>query len=292
MDAIIKLLKAPWFPAVTGVVGYVGGFVSDLGKEHLRRRMRLQEEHAHEIQKAVLTPLYNYLNSFYLPACSAQIGFLDISTESVKRAPKDITDDGVEAYRFRIGPKTPVDLNPQEVPGYSYWRESETFRRFFDDAKEHHHPELLARWVSFRNDFEAMCDEAVKAAEVISRELRPVLNLPAREAGTGLEPQVWADYEALAVFLVHRQSGVDFPALYVNNACIKVTGVQQTLVKCASAEEATSLLLVIDKFTKDVSRVGSIRSQCGRLRVSAAALIGEFRFEISKKPELKGCPFI
>jgi hypothetical protein len=86
-------------PIVTWFLGLSVGFWVDIGKEHFKRKIRLQEEHEADIRKEILNPIYQELKKFYCPICERKELPLEYQNCTIARVPKDITEDsygGVE----------------------------------------------------------------------------------------------------------------------------------------------------------------------------------------------------
>lgn len=295
MEPFDTIMKAPWLPVLTGLAGYAGGFISDLGKEHFKRKMRLREEHAQEIQKEILTPIYGYLKEFYLPICQMKMSPIVIGTEVINRKAGHITQDTYVRTEFRVTIKTPAKTGRLGIFQDDYWHETESFRRYFEDALKSHYPDLLQRWQTFSEGYQSMAKSAKGCAESVIPKLQEVVGLQLAFAGGGPEPAAWANYPHLAIMVLHRQIGIGEEGLYLpsgNNSEVKTSRTQTTVLKCGLPGQAQKIIDAIDRLAKDSADITEVKALFGTLEVDAKQLVEDFRFTLAKKPALKRCPFV
>jgi len=190
--------------------------LTDIGKEHFSRKMRLREEHAQDILKDVLTPIHEYLKEFYLPACRLEFSPLEVGTESIHRTPDHITQDTYVRTEFRISIKTPAKTGQSGLYRDQYWHETEGFRRYFDDAIKYHYPDLLARWRTFDEQYKTMVGMAQNHAEAVIPRIQQTAGLPPLMP-MGSDSATWANYHRLAVLILDRRLGMNEGGLYFSS---------------------------------------------------------------------------
>ncbi|MBI4368740.1 MAG: hypothetical protein HY547_00770 [Elusimicrobia bacterium] len=295
MDIVESIFKASWFPVLTGLGGYVGGFISDLGKEHFMRKTRLRDEHAQEIQKEILAPIYEYLREFYFPICQMKMSPLEIGRESIYRTSDHITQDTYLRTEFRVSIKTPAKTGKLGLFQDEYWHETEGFRRYFDDALKIHYPEPLKKWQVFSENYKTIVSQVKDQAVSLIPRLQEVAGLPSALAG-GPEPSaIWANYPHLALVALHRQLGIDEGGLYFSggsNNEVKTSRTQTAVLKCQSAEQAERIVSAIDRLIKDLAGTIEEETRFVKLEADVKQLLEDFRFALAKKPTPKKCPFV
>jgi len=294
MDATLEFIKNHWLAGATGILGWGVGFFTDIGKEHFNRKMRLREDHALEVQKEILTPIYEYLKEFYLPVCQMKLSPLEVGRETINRVADHITQDTYIRTEFRVSIKTPAKTGRTGLFQDEYWHETEGFRRFFGDALKIHYPELLQRWQTFNKAYNSMASRTQSRAEALIPRLQEAVALAPALAG-GSEPSTWANYQHLAILVLHRQLGIGEEGLYVpggNNSEVKTSRTQNTVLKCGPSGQAQKIIDAIDRLARDSAGVMEVKAPLGKLETDAKQLVEDFRFSLAKKPALKRCPFV
>lgn len=295
MTAPLDFIKDHWMVAATGVLGWGVGFFADIGKEHFRRKMRLREEHAHEIQKEVLAPIYAYLKEFYLPVCRMTMSPIEVGTEVINRNKEHIAQDTYVRTEFRVRIKTPAKTGRTGLFQDDYWHEAEGFQRYFDDALKVHYPDLLRRWKKFEESYLSLATKTRENAESMIPKLQELAGLQLAYAGGAPEPASWGNYPHLAVLVLHRRLGIGEEGLCVPGGSsneVKTSRSQTTVLKCASWEQGVRITAAIDKMAKDSAGIAQLKAEFGRLEKDAKALHEDFRFALAKRPALKKCPLV
>ncbi|MBI5629899.1 MAG: hypothetical protein HY921_03325 [Elusimicrobia bacterium] len=295
MTAPLEFIKDHWMVAATGVLGWGVGFFTDIGKEHFRRKMRLREEHAHEIQKEVLAPIYAYLKEFYLPVCQMKMSPIEVGTEVINRNKEHIAQDTYVRTEFRVRIKTPAKTDRMGIFQDDYWHETEGFQRYFDDALKVHYPDLLQRWKRFEERYRSMAGKARENAESVIPKLQELAGLQLAYAGGAPEPGAWANYPHIAVLVLNRRLGIGEEGLCVpggSNNEVKTSRTQTQVVKCGSSEQGAQIIAAIDKIAKDSTGIEKLKAEFGILAEEAKRLHEDFRFALAKKPALERCPFV
>ncbi|MBI5624307.1 MAG: hypothetical protein HY924_11045 [Elusimicrobia bacterium] len=289
--------KAPWFPVATAMLGCVGGFFVDIGKdivkERYSRRRSRREEHAQEILREVLSPICDYLKEFYLPVCQLRRPPLGVRNETINRRPDHIAEDTFVRTEIRVWVETPSKPGRAVFLPEEPWQESDRFRRLYKDALQNHHSELLRRWQAFIENYGSIVGAAKVQAEALAGKLQEAAALPPLLA-SGREPPTWANYSRIAVLVLHRRLGVNVEGLCFRGSDrteVRTARTQDILVKCATAQESDRVVNVIDELAKDLASVEDVKMRFGQLAVEAARLIEDCQDVLAKKPELKKCPF-
>jgi len=293
MDNVVSFLLNNWVAGITAVGAWAFGFASDLGKDSWRRKREAKEEHAKLIQKEILTPIYEYMKSFYLPVSELREPPIYVVSESLSKGVKHITEEAYAGSRFVLRSRIPERPTGQLLQA-EYWHETEGFKRYYADAKDVHYPELLARWEIFRDKFVAMQQASLDYSGKINGLLKEGLKMsPFSPMGTPEIP--WAKYERISFILYKRHLGVGGEGIKFFDSWetyAKTTQAQEEVFKCHAAPEAKQALEIINGIQKDQKTVDTIKSACGQLSIDAASLIEDFRFEISKAPKPRNCKFI
>jgi len=293
MDKAMNFLTNNWLAGIAAIGGWVLGFTSDLFKEHLRHKRERKAEHAKVIQKEILTPIYEYMKSFYLPVSELREPPIYVVSESLSKGVKHITEEAYAGSRFVLRSRIPERPTGQLLQA-EYWHETEGFKRYYADAKDVHYPELLARWEIFREKFVAMQQASLDYASKISELLNESLKM-SPFSPMGMPEIPWAKYERISFILYKRHLGVDGEGIRFFDSwetSAKTTQAQEEVFKCHAAPEAKQALEIITGIQKDHKTVDAIKSACGQLSIDAASLIEDFRFEISKSPKPRSCKFV
>lgn len=292
MDNVVNFLTNNWLAGIAAVGGWIVGFTSDLYKERWRNKRERKEEHAKVIQKEILTPIYDYLKSFYFPICVLKDTPIEVMNETITKNPGHITEDAYAGTRFVMHARVPE--RPTGMPLQSeYWHEPEGFKRYYADAKNVHYPDLLERWDVFQKEFMGMQREALNYSNELIKLLRNDLKMsPFSPMGI---PQVpWANYEKIAYVIFKRHMGLDGEGIRYDSYIVgaKTSNTQQEVFKCASAPDAEKALEITNGILKNTGSVDKIQIKCKSLAIEADRLLKDFRFEISRNPAPKKCKFI
>ncbi|MCX5657288.1 MAG: hypothetical protein NTZ48_03555 [Candidatus Omnitrophica bacterium] len=293
MDKAIDFLTNNWLAGFAAVGGWLIGFITDLGKDKWRHKRELKEEHAKIIQKEILTPIYEYLKAFYLPICEKIDTPIKVKPETITKYPEHITETAYAGTKFVIWvrkPERPAKDFMQTEHGY----ETENYRRYYQDALENHYPELLRRWEEFLDKYREMQNESLDYSQEIAKLLKTALNMQQFSPMDVMRPP-WASYEKIAFILYNRQLGIGDEGikLYDNlQKCGKSTGPQENVFECLTPQDAQKTLKIINGIPKNRKTLDKIEIMCKNLHLQADSLIEALRFEISKAPKPRSCPFV
>lgn len=258
------------------------GFWVDIWKDNFKRKIRLREEHEEDIRKEVITPIYQELKKFYYPICEGRELPLEYQNCTIKKVPKDITEDSYGG------------VEPGILPRFSHLARSQEFDRFFDDALENHYPEILQEWGRFEDSFSKTTLKAVKYVEKIAEELKATFDLPPLPFSAHRE-EPGMNHERISVLIFKRQFGIDHESLrtYFETAVEgRTSNSNETLIRTKTIEHLNSIVQYVDKISKEKDKIEHIVGEYRRLGKTARYLVQELDQVLAQKPKLKKCPLV
>jgi len=291
METAETLLRTYGLTAFMGLFGWLVGFFTDIGKEHLKRQMQLREEHAKDVLDQILSPLFDYLKDFYLPICELKSCPLDVGRVVINQKMDKIVGDGYVRTDYTLEVLVPARTTNAVLGEREYWHESESFRRYYTDAFENHHSSLLRRWESFRKSFESTATQCLSRAEKIDKELREKIAMPQAQAG-GQQTPTWANYERLALLVYKRQFGIGEESLFFPDRArnvVSVAGASEQVIQSSSLEESWKAINAVEALARNKNDTESLKQSFKSLSSEAGKLIDDFRAVLAKKPSPQRC---
>jgi len=282
LDKALDLAQAHWAPVLTGLSGVLVGFYVDIGKEHLKRKIRLREEHEAEIRKEILEPIYLELKRFYLPICDAKELPVEYQTLTITKTAKNITEDSYGG------------VEPVVIPRFSRLSATQGFERYFDDAIENHHPKILREWGKLDSTFSKLVTDSVEHTNAIANSLKKNTGLPF--LGFSVHPpRPGVNHERLAVLIFQRQLGMEREALrltFDSAVEARISTTQEVVIRTETIDQLNEIVHLVDEKSKDKSHLAELQADYRRLSKKTRYIIQELDIVLAGKPRLKKCPLV
>ncbi len=277
------------------LLGAIVGYFVSVRMEHVKRSIRLREQHLEDLKSAVLKPFLVQLQNFYIRTCKQERGIV-IRIDSPKEEAVPISDAKPIDRHFVLAAGT--------LEGYTFFQPArahvnpghiEGLLRFYDDARANHFPELLGCFEKFTEAFNGMAKTCLEATQDIEAALKRELELPELGANFPSSPP-WASYQSLAIFIYQRKLGMSNTPLtnFSAHEAEKGLSVSGTHVLHTMGDKDVKVALeVIEKLIGQESPVlEQAKHRCEELSSEANRLSDEFRqMLVSQKLPAK-CPLI
>lgn len=282
----------------------IGYFPNRWGENH-RIKIRRREEHAEDIKREVLRPIYEHLQRFYLPICRMEMSPLEVGRMDVNRKKlNSVTEDAYlrTEHCIKIKPAVAPPLLGTVIV-YDRWPETEGFLRYFGDALEYHYPVLLKKWRNFDHEHSSLANAAKIEAESLIPGLAKAINLPhALACYRGSQPAFRANYQRLALLVFHHRNEIGREgALYARSedsgtesVLAIVDSFSESVAWCQGPQEKDRIIDIIDGMIEDAApnNIASWKKRFQELGAAAEKLIGEIDFSLAQKPRLIKCPMV